>query len=116
MRPRMIAVPALAALLTLSAPAQGQHDHHHHHGIHHHHGGFGPGLGFGFVAGALLGSALAANPPVYDYGPGYDYEGPVYGGPVFSGDPDAYCASRFRSYDPVSGTYLGYDGRRHPCP
>jgi BA14K-like protein len=23
---------------------------------------------------------------------------------------------RFRSYDPQSGTYLGYDGQRHPCP
>jgi hypothetical protein len=28
----------------------------------------------------------------------------------------AYCMQRFRSYDPASGTYLGYDGRRHPCP
>lgn len=28
----------------------------------------------------------------------------------------AYCAQRYRSYDPASGTYLGYDGRRHRCP
>ena len=28
----------------------------------------------------------------------------------------AYCMRRFRSYDPSSGTYLGYDGLRHPCP
>jgi hypothetical protein len=28
----------------------------------------------------------------------------------------AYCAQRYRSYDPASGTYLGHDGRRHPCP
>lgn len=27
----------------------------------------------------------------------------------------ASCAQRFRSYDPASGTYLGYDGKRHPC-
>jgi BA14K-like protein len=26
------------------------------------------------------------------------------------------CAQRFRSYDPLSETYLGYDGLRHPCP
>jgi hypothetical protein len=26
------------------------------------------------------------------------------------------CMQRFRSYDPGSGTYLGYDGHRHPCP
>lgn len=28
----------------------------------------------------------------------------------------AQCARRFRSYDPSSQTYLGRDGRRHPCP
>jgi len=25
------------------------------------------------------------------------------------------CATRFRSYDAATGTYLGLDGRRHPC-
>jgi BA14K-like protein len=25
------------------------------------------------------------------------------------------CAQRYRSYDPESGTFLGYDGARHPC-
>jgi hypothetical protein len=25
------------------------------------------------------------------------------------------CAQRYRSYDPASGTYRGYDGNRHPC-
>jgi hypothetical protein len=29
-------------------------------------------------------------------------------------DP-SYCARRFRSYDPVSGTFMGRDGVRHPC-
>jgi hypothetical protein len=32
------------------------------------------------------------------------------------GDATAYCMQRYRSYDPASGTYLGYDGERHPCP
>jgi hypothetical protein len=27
----------------------------------------------------------------------------------------SYCARRYRSYDPASGTYLGRDGRRHTC-
>jgi BA14K-like protein len=48
------------------------------------------------------------------YDGGYD-SGPSY--IVSSGqsaDP-AYCAQRYRSYDPASGTYLGYDGLRHPC-
>jgi len=25
------------------------------------------------------------------------------------------CAQRFHSYDPSTGTYLGFDGARHPC-
>ncbi len=28
----------------------------------------------------------------------------------------AYCMQTYKSYDPQSGTYLGYDGQRHPCP
>jgi hypothetical protein len=28
----------------------------------------------------------------------------------------AYCARRYRSYDAVSGTFLGFDGLRHACP
>jgi MFS family permease len=76
--------------------------------------------GAGFAAGALIGGALAA--PHYRYGYGYGpYYGPyAYGGayaavPTYSSD-DAYCSRRFKSYDPSSGTYLGYDGERHPCP
>jgi hypothetical protein len=26
-----------------------------------------------------------------------------------------YCARRYRSYDPASGTFIGYDGARHRC-
>jgi hypothetical protein len=28
----------------------------------------------------------------------------------------AFCAQRYKTYDPTTQTYLGYDGRRHPCP
>ncbi len=31
-------------------------------------------------------------------------------------DAVAYCMQRYRSYDPASGTYMGYDGIRRPCP
>jgi hypothetical protein len=31
------------------------------------------------------------------------------------GSSQSYCASRYRSYDARTGTYLGYDGRRHAC-
>jgi hypothetical protein len=90
------------------------------------------GVGAGLVAGAIIGGAVAASQPYgYDYGydyspgyynygyaPGYSSYGYAPGGYVESapGGDVAYCAQRFRSYDPASGTYLGYDGYRHPCP
>jgi hypothetical protein len=90
-------------------------------------GGRGWGAGAGFAAGALLGGALLGPryyaPGPYYYGPGpYYAPGPDYADPgPYSPDPTggdavAYCLSRFKSYDPRSGTYLGYDGYRHPCP
>ena len=78
----------------------------------------------GFAAGALIGGAIAGAPYYYGGGPYYGYAEPYYDGPAYAegpveggpgGDP-GYCAQRFKSYDPSSGTYLGYDGRRHPCP
>jgi BA14K-like protein len=70
----------------------------------------------GLAAGALIGGAIAA--PYYSgypyyYGPGYPVA-PAYAPPP--GDAVAYCMQRYRSYDPNSGTFLGNDGRRHPCP
>ncbi len=61
----------------------------------------------GFAAGAILGGLLAA--PYYDNG-AYAYE------PGYGGNAVADCMRRFKSYDPGSGTYLGYDGYRHSCP
>ena len=48
----------------------------------------------------------------------YGAPGPAYAVPVapVAEDAVAYCMQRFKSYDPRSGTYLGYDGARHPCP
>jgi BA14K-like protein len=101
------------------------------------------GRDVGIAAGVAAGSALAYGGYGYDYGYGPDYYGdsyayddgsyydpgyavafdqPVVGvdQPVAIDQPvvaDAsYCAQRYRSYDPASGTYLGFDGLRHPCP
>ena len=54
---------------------------------------------------------MLARPGYYDY-----TQGPFYGFGYSADAPEAYCMRRFRSYDPNSGTYLGYDGYRHPCP
>src|ERR1700722_19892013 len=35
--------------------------------------------------------------------------------PAPAGTESVTCAERFQSFDPTSGTYLGRDGRRHPC-
>lgn len=77
-----------------------------HHWRHRRHGGWGTAAGFG--AGFLLGNAIARPGPYAYY---YEAE-PVYR----DADEIAYCSRRFKSYDPDSGTYLGYDGQRHPCP
>jgi hypothetical protein len=105
--------------------------------------GWGPA---GLAAGVVGGAVAAATAPLwapgyydgyprYAYGPGYaDDDGPAYGpvgpapGPGYvqqapatviaqaPGDDVAYCEAHFKSYNPASGTYLGYDGLRHACP
>ena len=76
----------------------------------------------------MIGGAIASQSygyyggPGYAYGPGY-YDDQYYDdgavavapAPV-SGDDVAYCMQTYRSYDPASGTYVGFDGLRHPCP
>lgn len=91
--------------------------------------GFG-GIGLGLAAGPLIGGAIlgATRPSYYPYGGydnyypyggydnGYDDPGYVSSPPYTGGDEISYCQQRFRSYDPASGSYLGFDGLRHPCP
>jgi hypothetical protein len=80
--------------------------------------------GYGLAAGAIVGGALGGYYGGYGddgyyrgygddgyYGSGYGYSNYEYGA-----DATTYCSQRFKSYDPSSGTYLGYDGVRHPCP
>jgi hypothetical protein len=81
--------------------------------------GGGSGFGAGLLGGAIVGGMLAS-PYYYGPGPYYSYPGPYYAEPGYvatpPGDAMGYCMQRFRSYDPRSGTYLGNDGYRHPCP
>jgi hypothetical protein len=56
----------------------------------------------GLATGAIIGGALAQQQ--------------AQAAPVYGSNTAAYCAQRYRSYDPASGTYLGFDGLRHPCP
>lgn len=105
-----LAVPTSAApLMTGAALSQAapsatldvQYWRHRHH--RHYHGGGGTGaLIGGLAAGAIIGGAIAA--------------GQANAAAQQAQQAHAYCAQRFRSYDPASGTYLGHDGYRHPCP
>lgn len=74
----------------------------------HHYYGWNNGWPW-FAAGAAIGYAGAYyyNDDYYDDGPYYGYGG--YNAHV------QWCFSRYRSYDPRTDTYLGYDGYRHRC-
>lgn len=106
----VIAAPITSPLMLRSAVAPSVETVRYRHGY----GGAAVGLG---IAGALIGGAIiGATQPYGYYGPGY--YGPAYVAPApyVGDDAVAYCAQRFRSYDPYSGTYVGFDGLRHPCP
>jgi hypothetical protein len=84
------------------------HRRHHYYRRHHRHYDGGSALAAGAVglaAGALIGSAIAsqaqAAPPP----------------PPGTVDPTvaAYCARKYRSYDPVTGTFLAHNGLRYVC-
>jgi hypothetical protein len=78
---------------------------------------FGAGL-LGFGIGAVVGSALTPRevyvvpppppPPVY-------YAPASYGPPPWTPEWYAYCGSRYRSFDPRSGYFYGYDGVPRFC-
>ncbi|MGH6865152.1 MAG: BA14K family protein [Methyloceanibacter sp.] len=77
----------------------------------------GAGL-LGFGVGAIVGSALTprevyvAPPPQPVYAP----VAPVaYGPEPWSPDWYTYCYSRYRSFNPNDGTFVGYDGIVHFC-
>lgn len=101
------------------------------------------GLAAGAIIGSALSQPNYYAPPVYYAPPAtyyappgtyyayptargpepYDPSLPASAGTFYSsagvapGSPDwnAYCASKYRSFDPATGTFMGYDGRRHYC-
>lgn len=64
-------------------------------------GGNGALIG-GLAAGAIIGGAIAA--------------GAASQANAAAQQNANYCAQRYRSYDPASGTYLNNDGNRYSCP
>lgn len=83
----------------------------------------------GFAVGTIFGNATAA-PRYPRYYPGTVYVAPapppppvvvyqpqaVYYAPApWTPEWYSYCARKYDSFDPRSGTYLGYEGFRHMC-
>jgi hypothetical protein len=104
---KAIAAAALIGLGTLALPAPAE-------------AGRGSAIGaglLGFGVGAIVGSALTPRevyvvPPP----PPPPYYGPVaYGPPPWSPEWYAYCSSRYRSFDPRSGYFVGFDGIPRFC-
>lgn len=141
MRSKLMAGVAVLALstctiLATAAPASAQRWGGWHGGWH----GGGWGLGGAVAAGVIGGAVAAATSPLwapgyydsyygggypygygYGYAPGYTYAPApavtVAPGPAVAENNDvAYCQSRYRSYNPSTGMFLGYDGQYHPCP
>jgi hypothetical protein len=76
---------------------------------------YAPGYanGSGYAYGSNYGYAPAAGYGVYDYAPApYVAAGTA----VVAGGNAAYCRARYRSYNPSTGTFLGFDGQFHSCP
>jgi hypothetical protein len=119
------AVLGLATAVTTVSTASAGPRHHRHHGH------YNNVYSYGVPAPADRRPLFAASVSVLGFTFGRWVQGPYwapapygYASPVF---PRAYarsvawdqhvswCANRYRSYDPASDTYLGYDGARHYC-
>ncbi len=109
------------------------HRHHHHR---HHRGGSDAGAAIagaviGLAAGAIIGGALSqpdrhyVRPaPIYPAPkPVYRAPQPIYPAPAYGAYPPepfsdawySYCAAKYRSFDPATGTFQPYHGPRRLC-
>lgn len=77
------------------------------------------GLAVGIIAATALDGSSSTGYPDTDYYPPAPYGGAsvAYGGQIepWTRDWYQYCATRYRSFDPQTGTFRGYDGYDHFC-
>lgn len=96
------AAPLVSAQAALSAAAPSSVDtvqyRRHWHGHHHYHGNNAGALIGGLAAGAIISGAIVASQAN-----------------AAAQQHAAYCAQRYRSYDPASNTFLARDGNRYLC-
>ena len=125
-RVKTFAATGLAAsmLASVAGTSVAEAGHRWHGGVHYHHyhyrssGGSALAAGvFGLAAGAIIGSAVS-QPRVYAAPPPrvvYYERAPVYFPTPWTPDWYAYCASKYRTFDGRSGTYVSWDGTRRFC-
>ncbi len=138
-----IAVIGLAAVSLSPAEAGGRHHGHYYRGDYYrggnYSGGAAPAGVIGLATGAIIGSALSGpryyggpvyyDPPPYRYLPPHAYpyrsrayvnppryyQPPAYRPVQWSPEWVAYCARKYRSFNPRTGTYRTYSGRVRMC-
>lgn len=82
----------------------------------HRHGGSGVYLGLGLPLFGGYGDDYYDDYGYgYGYGPYRGYYAPRAYVTPSGGSHVRWCMSRYRSYDPRSNTFMGYDGDRHQC-
>lgn len=111
---KTIAVAGLALVLgAASLPSDANAGGYHYR---HNYGGAAAAGILGFATGAIVGSTLA-QPRYYAPPPVTYYPQPAYYGAPAPWTPAwyAYCSSKYRSFNPSTGYFLGYDGRYHFC-
>lgn len=129
----VLALATAAVIIPTVTPAQADHRGRRHYYRHHdrYDNGDAVALGaLGLATGVIIGGAIASQPRyqerVYiDPEPEYYRPRPVYRRPVvvqnygslepWSADWYRYCEQRYRSFEPRSGTFTGYDGQQHFC-
>ena len=107
----------LTAGLLVVAAGSAEAGHRRHHGW-----GTGAAVAGGLIAGAVIGSVLAAPSyaapaPMYMApAPGYVAPAPVYYRPApWTPEWYRYCSSRYRSFDPRTGYFRAHSGRHVFC-
>ena len=101
-------IAAAAIVVALINPAQAQH--------------WGRNDGGGFLGG-LIGGAVGGvvggmlrPPPYYPPPVYYPPPPPTYQPYAYPPDQVAWCMQRYRSYNPQTGFFVGFDNQLHRCP
>jgi len=123
MRYRKTAI-VLVAALTMAAPVASPADAARKKNVARHQVWHSRTLPYGFGTGARITGPLAGPRVGLPFGYGYDrfdadfyaYTHGYLGTSAAAPKSIQYCASRYRSYDPASGTYLARSGVRRSCP